>query len=194
MKLHKLSCPNCNGILELNVDDKEYIFCPYCGQKFFVEDGKKEYTINQNINIKKDINVNKNVTHTNRNIDDAEIIKQKRKLTKEKMSWVFGIGIWVFLFLIIGIMILSGNLSVKKEEARLRELVDEIMVDIENGNYDKAEIKANQLYWESDWTSDPTEKWDATRETIMKQIKEAQGIDTSEPEEEESKGLFDWFK
>lgn len=65
MKLHKLSCPNCNGTLDLKIDDKEYIFCPYCGQKFFVEDGKKEYTITQNINI------NKNVTYTNRNIDDV---------------------------------------------------------------------------------------------------------------------------
>ena len=193
MKLHKLSCPNCNGILDLKVDDKEYIFCPYCGEKFFVEDGKKEYTINQNINVKKDININKNITHTNRNIDDAEIIKQKTKLTKEKMSWVFLIGIWVFLFLIIGGVNLFGNLSVNNEEARLQDLVDEIMIDIENKNYGSAEIKANQLYWDNSWTSDPAEKWDATRETIVKQIKEAQGIDTSEPEEEESKGLFDWF-
>lgn len=194
MKLHKLSCPNCNGILDLNVDNRAYIFCPYCGQKFFIEDGKKEYTINQNINIKKDININKNVTHTHRTYDEAEIIKERASLTKEKMGWIFAICCFVFGFLMLGIMHLSGNLSVKKEEARLQGLVEEIMIDIENENYDAAEIKANQLYWESDWTSDPAEKWDATRETIMKQIKEAQGIDTSEPEEEESKGLFGWFK
>lgn len=47
MKLHKLNCPNCNGMLELIVDGKEYIFYPYCGQKFLLEDGKKEYTINK---------------------------------------------------------------------------------------------------------------------------------------------------
>lgn len=55
MKLQKLSCPNCNGILDLNDDNIEYLDCPYCRQKFFVDDGKKEYTINKNINIKKDI-------------------------------------------------------------------------------------------------------------------------------------------
>ena len=180
--------PNCNGILDLNVDDKEYIFCPYCGQKFFVEDGKKEYTINQNINI------NKNITHTHRTYDETEIIKEKASLTKEKMGWMFAIGCFVFVFLMVGIMLLSGNLGVKKEEAYLQGLVEEIMIDIENENYGAAEIKANQLYWESNWTSDPAEKWDATREAIMRQIKEAQGIDTSEPEEEESKGLFNWFK
>jgi len=96
MKVHKLSCPNCNGILELNVDDKEYIFCPYCGQKFFVEDGKKEYTINQNINIKKDININKNVTHTNRTYDEAEIIKAKTDAKEKKNSWWLLVGLVIF--------------------------------------------------------------------------------------------------
>lgn len=87
MKLHKLSCPNCNGILELNVNDKEYIFCPYCGQKFFVDDGKKEYTINQNINF------NKNITHTKRTYDEAEVIKAKTADREKKFSWVGWIGI-----------------------------------------------------------------------------------------------------
>ena len=191
MKLQKLSCPNCNGILEMNVDNKEYIFCPYCGQKFFVDDEKKEYTINQNINVKKDININKNVTHTTYN--EADVIKQKTAFTKEKMSWIFGIGIWVVLFLVIGGVNLFGHLGVKKEEARLQELVNEIMIDIENENYDSAEIKANQLYWNNSWTSDPVEKWDETRETIIDKINKAQGIDTSDEEEEESKGFFDWF-
>lgn len=71
MKLHKLSCPNCNGILDIEIEDKKYIYCPYCGQKFFVDDEKEEYTINKNINI------NKNVSLTNRNIDDAKILEIK---------------------------------------------------------------------------------------------------------------------
>ena len=99
MKLHKLSCPNCNGTLDLKIDDKEYIFCPYCGQKFFVEDGKKEYTITQNINI------NKNVTYTNRNIDDAEVIRAKTE-AKEKM-W-FPIGLVLFLIFDLSILIFMG--------------------------------------------------------------------------------------
>lgn len=109
MKLYKLSCPNCEGMLDLKVDDKEYIFCPYCGQKFFVEDGKKEYTINQNINIKKDININKNVTHTNRRYDEAEIIRAKTEDREKKYSWIgwvgfaiFYIGLMAFLFWMAG--------------------------------------------------------------------------------------------
>lgn len=195
MKLHKLSCPNCNGKLNMNIDDKEFIFCPYCGQQFLVDDGKKEYNVNKNIHIKKDININKNVTHTHRTYNEADVIREKTALTKEKMSWIFLIGIWVFLFLVIGGVNLFGHLSIKKEEARLQDLVDEIMIDIENENYNSAEIKANQLYWNNSWSSSPAEKWDVTRETIINKIKEAQGIDTPEAEEEgENKGFFDWFR
>lgn len=100
MKLHKLSCPNCNGILDMNIENKEYIFCPYCGQKFFLDNEKKEYTVNQNINIKKDININKNVTSTNRYIDDAEVEKVRASLTKEKMN----IFAYIFLMLFMAAM------------------------------------------------------------------------------------------
>lgn len=68
MKLQKLSCPNCEGTLNIDIKDQKQIFCPYCGQKFIVDDGKKEYTINKNINI------SKNVTHTRRTIDEAGLI------------------------------------------------------------------------------------------------------------------------
>lgn len=187
MKLQALKCPNCDGILNMDVEKKDFIFCPYCGQKFMLDDEKKEYTINKNINI------NKNVTHTNQTYNEADVIREKTALTKEKMSWVFIIGGFIFIFLIIGGVSLFGNLGVKQEEKRLQELVNEIMIDIENEDYDTAEIKAKQLYWNNSWTSEPVEKWDETRETIIDKINKAQGIDTSVEEEEESKGFFDWF-
>lgn len=102
MKLHKLNCPNCNGILELKVDGQEYIFCPYCGQKFLLEDGKKEYTINQNINIKKDININKNIIHTRRTYDEAEIIKATTADREKKYSWVGWVGLALFWVALMG--------------------------------------------------------------------------------------------
>lgn len=43
MKLHKLKCPNCNGTLDIKMDKSDTIFCPYCGEKFIVDNGKKEY-------------------------------------------------------------------------------------------------------------------------------------------------------
>lgn len=101
MKLHKLRCPNCAGTLDIKLDDNEYIFCPYCGEKFLVEDGKKEYTFTQNVNIKKDININKNISHTQRNIDEAEVIRAKTESREKKFSWLGGAAlglIWVLCF------------------------------------------------------------------------------------------------
>ena len=92
MKLKNLRCPSCGGTLDINLDDKEYIFCPYCGEKFFVEDGKKEYTINQNINIKKDINITKQTSHTRHNIDEAEVIRAKTEDREKKNTWKYLVG------------------------------------------------------------------------------------------------------
>ena len=71
MKLQSLKCPNCDGMLNMDLEKMEHIFCPYCGQKFSVDDGKKEYTINQNINI------NKNITHTKLTYNEADVIREK---------------------------------------------------------------------------------------------------------------------
>ena len=53
MKLQNLRCPNCTGKLDINIDGKDYIFCPYCGDQFYVGGERLEYTINKNININK---------------------------------------------------------------------------------------------------------------------------------------------
>lgn len=104
MQLRKLKCPNCGGTLDINLDDKEYIFCPYCGEKFFVEDGKKEYTINQNINIKKDININKQTSHTCHNIDEADVIRAKTEDREQKNTWKYLVGCLAVVVLCIGFL------------------------------------------------------------------------------------------
>ena len=103
MRLHKMRCPNCSGMLDIKLDDNEYIFCPYCGEKFFVEDGKKEYTINQNVNIRKDINVNKHTSHTRHNINEAEVIRAKTADREGRHAWVALVGSLLVLCLIMGI-------------------------------------------------------------------------------------------
>lgn len=87
MKLRKLTCPNCDGMLELKIADKsESIFCPYCGQRFFVDDEQKTYTINQNININKSIKIDKNVH--NRYTNDADVIRAQNKEKENKREWL----------------------------------------------------------------------------------------------------------
>ena len=114
MQLHKLRCPNCGGNLDINLNDKEYIFCPYCGEKFFVEDGKKEYTINQNINI------NKQTSHTRHNINEADVIRAKTEAREKKYSWVSWVGIALFWCLLMGFIFYMGG----SEERAAQRAID----------------------------------------------------------------------
>lgn len=120
MQLRKLKCPNCGGTLDINLDDKEYIFCPYCGEKFFVEDGKKEYTINQNINIKKDININKQTSHTRHNIDEADVIRAKTEDREQKNSWKYLVGCFAVFALIIGFCLYMAG----SEDRAVQQAID----------------------------------------------------------------------
>lgn len=96
MKLQKFCCPNCNGILNMDVGENDYIFCLYCGQKFYVDREKNEFTYNKNINI------NKNINYTNRYVDDAEVIRAKSEAKEKKNQWIFLAAICIGLFVVIG--------------------------------------------------------------------------------------------
>ena len=99
MKLQKISCPNCDGILDMRIDNQtEFIFCPYCGQQIYVDGNKREFTFNKNIKI------NKNITYTNRNIDDAEVIKAKTDAKEKKVALILYV---VVMALLIGGLIIS---------------------------------------------------------------------------------------
>lgn len=91
MKLQKLNCPNCNGLLNIELTQKsDYIFCPYCGQQFHIDSEKREYTFNKNINI------NKTINHIKRN--ETEIEKAKASVKETKFELIFGAFMIVFLF------------------------------------------------------------------------------------------------
>ncbi len=90
MKLQNLRCPNCTGKLDINIDGKEYIFCPYCGDQFYIGGEKREYTINKNISINK---VSKETRHY---IDEAEVIRASTADRESKNSWKWFIGLIAF--------------------------------------------------------------------------------------------------
>lgn len=61
----------------------------------------------------------------------------------------------------------------KLEEEKLQGIVSDIYVDIENGDYEKALIKANSLYYTRGGTeSQTTKKWNSTRESLIQLIEE----------------------
>lgn len=105
MKLKKLSCPNCNGKLDIKIaDGTSSVFCPYCGQRFFIEDNKQEYTINKNININKTIH--------KRYTNDADVIRTKNEAKKNSRDFKETLIMMGIMFLIPGL--LFGGLFLNK--------------------------------------------------------------------------------
>ncbi|MBR5293367.1 MAG: hypothetical protein IKU31_01210 [Oscillospiraceae bacterium] len=97
-------------MLEMKIGGKsDYIFCPYCGQQFFVDDGKKTYTINQNININKNIKVDKTIH--NRYTNDAEVIKAQNKEKEDRRLWVASAVSFVVLLCIIIIPLVAMRIN-----------------------------------------------------------------------------------
>lgn len=124
MQLRNLMCPNCGGTLDISLDDKEYIFCPYCGKKFFVEDGKKEYTINQNINIKKDININSKTEHTRHNINEADVIRAKTEDREKRNAWKYILGYLAVMAFLFGSMFFLAGREERVAKRALKEAID----------------------------------------------------------------------
>ena len=176
MKLKVLKCPECGANIELE-ENRDFCFCSYCGCKIILDSQKQEITINKNIK------VNKTVSYTNHYINEAEVIEAKAKVGNSKRNVILGIAIplvFVLLFVSFFASIKQGS---NKEEEKLQSIVDEVMIAIENGDFEEAYIKANSIYYTADWSDDIGKKWDKTREALLKQIKKAE-------KEATGKGLF----
>lgn len=174
MKLKVLKCPECRANLEIE-EDRKYFFCNYCGCKIILDDEKQETTIN------------KNYTYTEHYINEADVIEAKSKSDHWLRKWILGIAVALAVIsLYVGIFV-SVKHSSDVEEQKLQSIVDEVMIDIENGDFQEAYVKANTIHYTANWSDEIEEKWDKTREELLKQIKKAE-------KEATGKSIFsDWF-
>lgn len=76
MNLHILKCPECNANLEIE-EGRTSCYCQFCGCKIDLNDDTKAPTSNKNIHIIKDI------SHTTRHIDEANVIRAKSEASKD---------------------------------------------------------------------------------------------------------------
>ena len=132
MRMHKLTCPNCNGQLKMEINNKNnQIFCPYCGQSFLLDDEKKEEVVTKNININKTI--------TNRTIDDAKIIREKSKAQErandDKFMNFFTIISIVFI-LIFGFITLANNAKTEQKKIESGMISVGSISDFEGEHYE----------------------------------------------------------
>lgn len=44
MELKAMYCPNCGGAMDIDLTNREFVFCPYCGQQIHIEDGRVQIT------------------------------------------------------------------------------------------------------------------------------------------------------
>lgn len=164
MEIKKLKCPECGANFE---GDDKVSFCSHCGAKLFFDDGTK--TINYNYNYKTEDLAKIREIEVNR---ELELNKRQEELHSQKKT---GIGLILFFAIfIIGFASLFGGIKKgsDKQEKELQSIVNKVYADINAGNYEAALIKAKSLHYTADWSSEIEEKWDDTREALIKIIEE----------------------
>lgn len=155
MKLQSLNCPNCNATLEIE-NGVDTFFCMHCGHKIVLTD-MSDAAYRAKIQIKA--------------LEQLERITSNQPNRKDIIkTFVAIIGIALILCGPIFIVKYCSN----KEEERLQAIVNEVLYDIENENYDIAKIKASSIYYTADWSDEIEDKWDNTREALLEVIGKAE--------------------
>ena len=190
MEYKSFKCPECGA----NIDNINASFCSSCGVKLHFDDGSK----NINYNIKTEDVAQIKKVELNREIE-LNKIKANSRFVDNKFTlgilFSFGTVIIVFMamfiygsnvtnlknkFWLVGLLFFAlytvlfmylYNKS-KTQEKNLQNIVKEVQNNINSGNYEVALIKAKSLRYTAKWSNDIKEKWDDTRESLIKIIEE----------------------
>lgn len=194
LKIVSLNCPNCSGELEVE-DGLDTFFCKYCGSKIMLE-GQSDAAYRAKTKVK-------GMEHDERMADkkyahERYKIEQETKSEKSKVKRTILIVVAIviaYVVLFAGFFCGAERKS-KQIEEELQELVDEIMIDIENEDFDGAYIKAQSIKHTEPWSDEVEEKWENIRKEVINQIieaeKDATGSSTHKPEGDGwLDGLFD---
>ena len=188
MKLQSLKCPNCDAALEVE-GGIDTFFCKYCGYKIVLT-GMSDASYNAKVQMKamehQERMQDKKYEQERYKIDKKE---QSKKNEAKKGAIVTGLIVLacVLYFISMGNYFDNEEQKSLAQEAELQEIVDEVLVDIENGDFEEAYAKANTIHYTENWSDEIEEKWDDTREALIEQIKKA------EKEANGGGGFFDWF-
>lgn len=121
MKVCRMDCPYCGASIEADVENREIVYCTYCGKQIRIENDSSNITVNQNININQSIN--------QRVTNDAEILKEQNRHRENR--WVLIIVSIILLVFVGGISALffrkdnsttaESNTNVKEENVKKEE-------------------------------------------------------------------------
>lgn len=191
MKLKTLKCPECGAKFESN---EKISVCSSCGAKLYFDDGTK--TVNYNIKTEdvakiKEVELNReielNKIKTNSRFVDNKftlgilfyfaviiitlmaILIYGSNATNLKNKFLLGVLLFFSLYTVLFMYLYNKS---KTQEKNLQNAVNEIQNNINSGNYEVALIKAKSLRYTAKWSNDIKEKWDDTREALIKMIEE----------------------
>ena len=80
MKMKSLKCPSCGASIEVDIQGRNSVFCSYCGQQIQLDDEKREFTYNKNVNVTKTIH--------KRYTDDADVIRAQTEAKENKNALI----------------------------------------------------------------------------------------------------------
>ena len=182
MKTYTLKCPSCDATLEVD-DGINTFFCKYCGRQILVE-GQSDAEIKAKLKIKEmahDTEIKEKQLAHEKEIKEKQLAHEQYKIkqeAKQKNRSNFFSTLPVILALIAILAVFGYFKSLEnssdKQESELQSIVDEIIIDVENHNFDEAYIKANSLHYTENWSSSVEEKWNTTREVLIEYIEEAE--------------------
>lgn len=185
MEEHTLQCPNCGASLDIE-DGLDTCYCKYCGYKIILT-GQSDQAYRSKTRIL-------GMRHDERMLDkelEHERFKIRAKREDKKLdNKIFAISICASILLIVAIF---GSIkwSSDKEEQKLQAIVDEVMADIKNEDFDDAYIKAQSIVYTSDYSDEIEEKWENTRREVINQIVDAEKKETgSSKHKKEKKGFL----
>ncbi|WP_051212485.1 zinc ribbon domain-containing protein [Butyrivibrio fibrisolvens] len=94
---------------------------------------------------------------------------KKAKSRKTRNTIILGLCLMFVPAILFGLV---GYIPHRMRENKLEQTVQEIQVDISNGDYDAALIKAQSLHMDDNWSSESKEHWDEQRESLIKLIEQ----------------------
>ena len=104
MKTKILKCPSCGASVDVDVQGRDSVFCSYCGQQIQLDDEKREFTYNKNVNVTKTIH--------KRYTNDADVIRAKNEASKDSRDFKQVLIIWGIFFLVAALVL--GGLFLNK--------------------------------------------------------------------------------
>ena len=188
MEYKSFRCPECGA----NIDNINASFCSSCGVKLRFDDGSKNINYNyktedvakiKEVELNREIELNKIKTNA-RFVDNKFILSILFTFAMVIIIFMamliygsnatdlinkFWLGVLLFFIFYAVLFIYLYNKS-KSQENNLQNIVNEIQNNINSGNYEMALVKTKSLRYTAKWSNDIKEKWDDTRESLIKII------------------------